>query len=159
MKGWETKTLGEVAQIINGGTPKSKVAEFWDGGIAWITPKDMGQSPRVYVSETNRTISNIGLQKSNVKLLNDLGAGTTFKELSTRNLAGIKIPIPPLAEQKRIVEILDKAFEGIDRAIANTQKKKNSLEELKTTPQALIEEVLIQKFDSMQKKNSNIPNV
>jgi type I restriction enzyme S subunit len=32
------------------------------------------------------------------------------------------IPIPPLPEQKRIVVILDEAFEGIDRAIANTEK-------------------------------------
>lgn len=30
--------------------------------------------------------------------------------------------IPPLSEQKRIVAILDEAFEGIDRAIANTEK-------------------------------------
>lgn len=32
------------------------------------------------------------------------------------------IPLPPLPEQKRIVAILDEAFEGIDRAIANTKK-------------------------------------
>ena len=32
------------------------------------------------------------------------------------------IPIPPLPEQKRIVAILDEAFEGVDRAIANTEK-------------------------------------
>jgi len=32
------------------------------------------------------------------------------------------IPIPSLEEQKRIVAILDEAFAGIDRAIANTEK-------------------------------------
>lgn len=33
------------------------------------------------------------------------------------------IVLPPLPEQKRIVAILDEAFEGIDKAIANTEKK------------------------------------
>jgi len=60
--------------------------------------------------------------KLNIQLLNELGTGTTFKELSTNSLAGVKIPIPPLAEQKRIVAILDEAFEGCDRVIRNTEK-------------------------------------
>ena len=40
------------------------------------------------------------------------------------------IPIPPLPEQKRIVAILDEAFEGIDRAIANTEKNLANAREL-----------------------------
>lgn len=60
--------------------------------------------------------------KLNVQLLNELGIGTTFRELSTNALAGVKMPIPPLSEQKRIVAIFDEVFEGIDRAIANTEK-------------------------------------
>lgn len=42
----------------------------------------------------------------------------------------IKIPVPPLPEQKRIVAILDEAFEGIDRAIANTKKNLTNSREL-----------------------------
>ena len=68
--------------------------------------------------------------KLNIQLLNELGTGTTFKELSTNSLAGIKIPIPPLPEQKLIVTILDEAFEGIDRAIANTEKNLANSREL-----------------------------
>jgi type I restriction enzyme, S subunit len=40
------------------------------------------------------------------------------------------IPFPPLPEQKRIVGILDEAFEGIDRAIANTEKNLTNAREL-----------------------------
>lgn len=40
------------------------------------------------------------------------------------------IPLPPLHEQKRIVAILDEAFEGIDRAIANTKKNLTNAREL-----------------------------
>lgn len=40
------------------------------------------------------------------------------------------IPLPPLPEQKRIVTILDEAFEKIDRAIANTEKNLTHSREL-----------------------------
>lgn len=40
------------------------------------------------------------------------------------------IPLPPLSEQKRIVSILDEAFEGIDKAIANTEKNLANAREL-----------------------------
>lgn len=42
----------------------------------------------------------------------------------------IPIPLPPLPEQKRIVEILDKAFAAIDKAIANTEKNLQNTKEL-----------------------------
>jgi type I restriction enzyme, S subunit len=41
-----------------------------------------------------------------------------------------EIPLPPLAEQKRIVAILDEAFEGIGRAVANTEKNLANAREL-----------------------------
>ena len=54
--------------------------------------------------------------------LDGLGSGTTFKELSSSNLANFHIPLPPLDEQRRIVEVLDKAFAAIAAATANTQR-------------------------------------
>jgi type I restriction enzyme S subunit len=50
--------------------------------------------------------------------------------MSVKHLAEIKIPVPPLPEQKRIVAILDEAFQGIDRAIANTEKNLANSREL-----------------------------
>ncbi|MDB4440198.1 restriction endonuclease subunit S [bacterium] len=41
-----------------------------------------------------------------------------------------QIPLPPPAEQERIVSILDKAFEGIDKAIAQTEQNLASAREL-----------------------------
>jgi len=64
-------------------------------------------------------------------LLNDLGMGTTFKELSAGKLKGVHIPFPPLPEQKRIVAILDEAFAGISQAVANAEQKLTALAELK----------------------------
>ena len=59
---------------------------------------------------------------SSRKLLDDLGAGTTFKELSTKALASIEFPLPQLAEQNRIVEKLDAIFTNIDK-VANIATK------------------------------------
>ena len=56
-----------------------------------------------------------------VDLLNSLGTGATFKELSGGKLKEVEIPISPLTEQQRIVAILDEALEGIAIAKANAE--------------------------------------
>lgn len=63
-------------------------------------------------------------------LLNELGSGTTFKELSATNLKSVKIPLPPLEEQQRIVAALDEAFEGLARARANAEANLQNAREL-----------------------------
>jgi restriction endonuclease S subunit len=40
-EGWKKVRLGEVVEIIGDGTPKTSVAEYWNGDIPWITPKDL----------------------------------------------------------------------------------------------------------------------
>ena len=59
---------------------------------------------------------------SNVELLNDLGSGTTFKELSGGKLKEVGVPVPSFSEQQRIVDILDTAFDGIATAKANAER-------------------------------------
>ena len=57
-------------------------------------------------------------------------SGMAQPKLNQKSLNSINIPIPPLPEQKRIVSIVDEAFEGIDRAIANTEKNLTNAREL-----------------------------
>jgi len=52
------------------------------------------------------------------------------KRVSKEFIETHPIPLPPLAEQKRIVAILDEAFEGIDTAIANAKKNLANAREL-----------------------------
>ncbi len=52
-----------------------------------------------------------------------LGSGTAQKNLDTSRFREIEIPLPPLAEQKRIVALLDKAFAGIDEAMDTLTKE------------------------------------
>ncbi|MCF8322236.1 MAG: restriction endonuclease subunit S [Flavobacterium sp.] len=69
------------------------------------------------------------LSKS-VELLNSLGTGTTFKELSGSKLGTVEIPLPPLPEQQRIVAILDEAFAAIAKAKANAEQNLKNAKEL-----------------------------
>jgi type I restriction enzyme S subunit len=182
--GWQAKTIGEVCEVVNGGTPKTGIKEFWNGVHLWITPAEMGKRASPYVSETERQITDKGLGNSSAKLLpqksvilssrapighlvintepmafnqgckglipsdnlqykylyyylvgkvdllNSLGTGATFKELSGGKLKEVPIPLPPLPEQQRIVSILDEAFVGIATATANAEKNLANAREL-----------------------------
>lgn len=58
------------------------------------------------------------------------GTGATVTGIKSRVLKKVKIPIPPLPEQKRIVSILDEAFAAIDQAQANIERNIENAEEL-----------------------------
>lgn len=175
-EGWKSKQIGDVCDIVNGGTPKTNVSSYWNGNHLWITPAEMGKRSSPYVDDTARKITDLGLRDSSarmlppnsvilssrapighlvintkpmatnqgckglvptlqinteflyyylssiVELLNSMGTGTTFKELSGGKLKEVPIPVPPLPEQQRIVDILDEAFAGIAVAKANSEK-------------------------------------
>jgi len=55
-------------------------------------------------------------------LLEKVTRSATVHRLQTEVLKELRVPLPDLDEQKRIVAILDEAFAGIDTAIANTEK-------------------------------------
>ena len=61
--------LGDVAEIVGGGTPSTKNPEFWDGDIPWITPKDLSGFEGVYISRGERSITQQGLERSSAKIL------------------------------------------------------------------------------------------
>ena len=65
-----------------------------------------------------------------VDLLNELGTGATFKELSGGKLSGVPLLLPSLPEQRRIVAILDEAFEGIATAKVNAEKNLQNARQL-----------------------------
>jgi type I restriction enzyme S subunit len=66
---WKQTTLGEVADIVSGATPKSDVLSYWDGPVAWATPTDLSQLNGKYISKTIRTISEDGLSACSTRLL------------------------------------------------------------------------------------------
>lgn len=63
------------------------------------------------------------------KIIN-LSTGATRQRISRKNLETITIPVPKIEEQQRIVEILDEAFENIEKAKQNTLQNLNNAKEL-----------------------------
>jgi type I restriction enzyme S subunit len=55
------RTFDDVAGVAGGGTPSTKVAEFWDGDIAWVTPTDVTALSAPYLDSTARRITDAGL--------------------------------------------------------------------------------------------------
>lgn len=65
--GWEVKKLGEVCDVIGGGTPSTFHKEYWNGNINWFTPTEVGKVK--YLHESNRKISTLGLKDSSATIL------------------------------------------------------------------------------------------
>jgi type I restriction enzyme S subunit len=62
--------LGLIAHVDSGGTPSTTNSDFWDGDVPWLTPKEItGFTDGVYVSQTERQITQSGLKHSGAKLL------------------------------------------------------------------------------------------
>ena len=66
---WQLASLDVVAQIVNGGTPRSDVPDYWGGDVQWLTPKDMGQMSCREIASTPRTITEAGLRNSSARMV------------------------------------------------------------------------------------------
>jgi len=67
---------------------------------------------------------------STFELFNGTKTGSAIPHLDKDSFRKLEIPLPPLAEQKRIVAILDEAFKGIDEAKAKAEANISEAESL-----------------------------
>ena len=168
-KGWVWCRLGDIGEIIGGGTPSTSIEEYWNGEVSWITPADLSNYSDKYIAQGKRNITQLGLDNSSAKLIPKgsilfstrapigyvviadrplstnqgfkslslsinmseefvyyfllaekeriklLASGTTFQELSASAFSKILIPLPPLAEQHRIVQQIKNYFTAFDQ--------------------------------------------
>jgi len=179
---WKTTKLKKIAEIIGGGTPDTKQLSYWNGGINWFSPTEVGKT--VYLTKSEKTISQLGLQKSSAKLLpafktilftsragiGDVGilteesatnqgfqslvvneetdvyflysysdqikkyalkhsAGSTFLEISGKELGKMDLSIPSLPEQQAIGSL----FHTIDDLLASYKDNLANYQSLKAT--------------------------
>ena len=177
---WEQRKLGELSNIVGGGTPSTSNSEYWDGDIDWYAPAEIGEQR--YVSKSKKTITELGLKKSSARILpvgtvlftsragigntailgkeattnqgfqsivpnpnkldsyfiysrtNELkrygevtGTGSTFVEVSGKQMSKMPIMIPELSEQQKIGSF----FKQLDDTIALHQRKLDLLKEQK----------------------------
>ena len=65
-KGWTYKKLGEVCDIVGGGTPNTKIKEYWKGTIPWATVSDMNCDE---IKSTGYSITDRGLKESSSRII------------------------------------------------------------------------------------------
>ena len=67
---WEMVELGEIGEIISGGTPKSDEKSYWNGEIKWLTLVDLPADESIsYITNSKRKITELGLSKSSAKMI------------------------------------------------------------------------------------------
>ncbi len=66
---WKKVRLGDLGEIVGGGTPHTKNSAFYSGDISWITPKDLSVHKERYISRGDRMITQLGLKNSSAKLM------------------------------------------------------------------------------------------
>ena len=59
--------LGEICKIVSGTTPKTSIAEYWDGDIKWLTPAEI-KDDSYTIYDTVRKITLLGKEKSGLNL-------------------------------------------------------------------------------------------
>ena len=82
-RGWRVQSFRETIQIIGGGTPKTSNPDFWGGDIPWFSVVDAPAISDVFVVDTEKRITETGLNGSATKLL---PVGTTI--ISARGTVG-----------------------------------------------------------------------
>ncbi len=61
--------IKDIGTIISGATPKTNIAEYWDGHILWATPKDLSDLDTPYLIDTERKITKVGYQSCSTQLI------------------------------------------------------------------------------------------
>ena len=170
---WEQRKLGEVADIIGGGTPSTLNSDYWDGNIDWYSPAEI--IDQIYVDRSQRKITELGFEKSSAKMLPEgtvlftsragigktailakkgctnqgfqsivphsnkldsyfifsrteelkkygdlVGAGSTFVEVSGRQMENMQLMIPKTIDEQHIIGVL---FSTLDHLITLHQSK------------------------------------
>lgn len=67
--GWQWTTIGQVAKVIGGSTPKTGESSYWNGNIPWITPHDLSGFTGKYISSGRRSLTQEGYDSCSTQML------------------------------------------------------------------------------------------
>jgi len=82
-KGWQVTSFESIIKLIGGGTPKTTKEEYWNGDIPWFSVVDSPVDSNVFVINTEKHVTQLGVDKSSTKILR---IGTTI--ISARGTVG-----------------------------------------------------------------------
>ena len=64
----EMVRIGDICTVVSGSTPKTSVAEYWDGNIKWITPAELDENS-FYLHDSVRHITDLGKEKTGLSCM------------------------------------------------------------------------------------------
>ena len=64
---WEQRKLGDIADIVGGGTPSTGNQSYWDGDIDWYSPAEIAD--QIYANSSQKKITGLGYENSSAKML------------------------------------------------------------------------------------------
>ena len=100
---WEEGKLGDILSVKGGTTPSTKEPSYWDGDIAWTSPRDVTTLNGLYLFDTEKKITQKGLEQISSGLLPE---GTLL--MSSRAPVGVlAFAEIPLAINQGYIAILD----------------------------------------------------
>ncbi|MBE9040395.1 restriction endonuclease subunit S [Oscillatoriales cyanobacterium LEGE 11467] len=124
-KMWSLKSLGEIAEVQSGGTPRKSKKEYWDGDIHYIG----------LIRPNQETISKflyyLLLSQKLKKQADDCATGAAQKTVSLKSLRNFKVPKFSTKRQEKIVIEMDLLSEHTQRLEAIYKSKLEALKELK----------------------------
>ena len=101
--GWEVVAFTEVADVLSGGTPKTNVAEYWNGDIPFFTPRDAPDC--FYVTATDKHVTALGLSKC----ASDLYSPDTVFITARGTVGKVALPSVPMAMNQSCYALRGKA--------------------------------------------------
>jgi type I restriction enzyme S subunit len=109
-KPWEVRAIGDVVTVVGGSTPRTDQPGFWEGTVNFATPKDMSHLRTPILLETERRITESGVQQISSGLLPE---GTVL--LSSRAPIGYlaMAEVPVTVNQGIIAMICDKELSNL----------------------------------------------
>jgi type I restriction enzyme S subunit len=91
-KGWRVSPIGEIVNTVGGSTPRTEEPKFWNGEINFCTPKDMASLRSPVLLDTERRITQAGLQQISSGLL-PMGTVLLSSRAPIGYLAVAEIPV------------------------------------------------------------------
>jgi type I restriction enzyme S subunit len=106
--------MSEIGDISGGTTPSTKVLEYWGGDIPWLTPSEISHRTSIFISSTERYITQVGLNSSSMKLL---PAGTVMMT-SRATIGEVAINTLPMSTNQGFINIICNDSEIINLFLA-----------------------------------------
>lgn len=81
--GWLVEPLLQHARLVSGGTPKTDIPAFWNGPISWASAKDVSQCADSFLINTERSITERGLNESATRIVPKLATAVVARGATT----------------------------------------------------------------------------